>query len=87
MSMFDNLKDKAAELAEQAKEGLGEATGKAKEGLEHVKDNLEGISDAAIEKVGDAADSLTGGKFSDKIDTAQAKADDLIKGEEPTQQA
>lgn len=75
MSMFDNLKDKAADLAD-----------KAKDGLEHVKDNVEGISDAAIEKVGDAADALTGGRFADQIDTAQAKADELIHGDEPTQQ-
>jgi ElaB/YqjD/DUF883 family membrane-anchored ribosome-binding protein len=83
MSAFDDLKNKAAQLAEQAKEGLSSAAEHAKGGLEGAKDNLEKISDVAIEKVGDAADAVTGGKFADKIDAVQAKADDLIKGEEP----
>lgn len=64
MSAFDELKDKAAGLVDQAKEGLEKA------------------SDAVIEKAGDAADAVTGGKFSDQIDSAQAKADDLIGGDD-----
>jgi hypothetical protein len=64
MSAFDELKNKASELADSAKEGL------------------EKVSDVAIEKVGDAADALTGGKHSDKIDAAQAKADDVIGGKD-----
>ncbi len=60
MSAFDNLKNKATELAE-----------------EH-KDKLETASDAAIDKAGDAVDSATGGKFADKVDAAQEKADDMI---------
>ncbi len=78
MSAFDDLKNKAAQLAEQAKESLTDA-----------KDNLEKISDAAIEKVGDAADSVTGGKFADKIDAVQSKAHDLLNkdDETPTDQA
>lgn len=62
MSAFDELKDKAAGLVDQAKEGL------------------EKVSDVVIEKAGDAADAVTGGKFADQIDAAQAKADDLIGG-------
>ncbi|MBL8930217.1 MAG: antitoxin [Kineosporiaceae bacterium] len=83
MSAFDNLKNKAAELADQAKEQLAHATEAAKSGLESAKDNLESVSDAAIEKAGDAVDAVTGGKFADKVDAVQAKADDLIKGREP----
>ncbi len=86
MSAFDELKNKAAQLADQAKEGLSSAAEHAKGGLESAKDNLEKISDVAIEKAGDAADAVTGGKFADKIDAVQAKADDLIKGEEPPAQ-
>lgn len=60
MSMFDELKDKAAEF---------------------VKDNpdkVEGISDSLLEKAADAVDGATGGKFTDQIEGAQAKADDAI---------
>ncbi|MFN8080361.1 MAG: antitoxin [Kineosporiaceae bacterium] len=82
MSAFDDLKNKAAGLAEQAKEGLASATEHAKHGLESAKDNLEGLSDTVIEKAGDAVDAATGGKFADKVDAVQAKADELIKGRE-----
>lgn len=58
--MFDNLKDKAAELIGQNPE------------------KVEELSDQAIEKAGDAADSMTGGKFSEQIDAAQQKADEAI---------
>ncbi len=82
MSAFDNLKNKAAELADQAKEQLAHATEAAKSGLESAKDNLEGLSDTVIEKAGDAVDAATGGKFADRVDAVQAKADELIKGRE-----
>lgn len=62
MSAFDELKDKAAGLVDQAKEGL------------------EKVSDVVIEKAGDAADAVTGGKFSDKIDAVQAKAHEVLGG-------
>ncbi len=58
--MFDNLKDKAAELIGQNPE------------------KVEELSDQAIEKAGDAADSMTGGKFSEQIDAAQQKADEAV---------
>jgi hypothetical protein len=60
MSAFDELKNKAAGLAEQAKEAL------------------ETVSETVIEKAGDAADAVTGGKFADTIDSIQAKAHDVL---------
>lgn len=41
-------------------------------------DKVESISDQVIEKAGDVADERTGGKFSDKIDSAQQTADERI---------
>jgi MT0933-like antitoxin protein len=41
-------------------------------------DKVEGISDTVVEKAGDAIDAATGGKFSDKIDSVQEKADGVI---------
>jgi hypothetical protein len=58
--MFDNLKDKAAELIGQNPE------------------KVEELSDQAIDKAGDVADSMTGGKFSEQIDAAQEKADEAV---------
>jgi MT0933-like antitoxin protein len=69
MSAFDNLKNKAAELAEDAKE------------------HLETASDAIIDKAGDAVDAVTGGKFSDKVDDVQARADDVVGGNSTTTEA
>lgn len=41
-------------------------------------DQVEKISDQVIERGGDAADRATGGKYADKVDMAQEKADDSI---------
>ncbi len=64
MNAFDNLKNKAAELLEQAKGGL------------------ESVSDTVIEKAGDAVDSVTGGSFSEQIDSVQGTADDAVPGKD-----
>ncbi|MBK6886209.1 MAG: antitoxin [Tetrasphaera sp.] len=55
-----------------------EIKGKAEELLHGHSDKVEELSDQGIQKATDAADGATGGKFSDQIDTAGAKADDLI---------
>jgi len=60
MSMFDNLKDQALNLAK-----------------EH-KDVVENVAGQAVEKVGDAVDAATGGKFADKVDAVQEQAPDQI---------
>lgn len=41
-------------------------------------DQVEKISDQVIEKAGDAADKMTGGKHADHVNAAQQKADDAI---------
>ncbi|SDO27938.1 MT0933-like antitoxin protein [Microbacterium sp. ru370.1] len=38
----------------------------------------EQTSDAAIEKAGDAADSVSGGKFDDKIDAGEEAVDSKV---------
>ena len=50
------------------------ATQLAKEHPEEV----EKYSDEAIKRAGSAVDSATHGKYSDKIETAEKKADDAI---------
>ena len=67
MSAFDELKNKAAGLVEQAKDGL-----------ENAKEGLENLADGAVDKVADAADAVTGNRFSGQIDSAQAKAHDVL---------
>ena len=62
MGTFDELKDKAVQLA---------------------KDNsevVESASDTALDKAAEAADSATGGKFSDQISSAKDAADGAIGG-------
>ncbi len=41
-------------------------------------DQVEKISDQAIERGGDAVDSTTGGKYAEQVDQAQVKADGAI---------
>ena len=41
-------------------------------------DQVEKASDQAIDKGGDAADQATGGKYADKVDSAQETADSKI---------
>jgi MT0933-like antitoxin protein len=54
----------------------------AKEKLEELAanhpDQVEQISDEAITRGGDAADSVTGGKFAEQIDQVQETADGAI---------
>lgn len=38
----------------------------------------EKLTDAGIDKAGDAANSATGGKFDDKIDAGQKAADEKV---------
>ena len=56
---------------DSAKEKLTELT-------EKHPDKVESLSDQAIERGGDAVDSVTGGKYADQVDQAQAKADESI---------
>ena len=60
MSMFDNLKDQALNLAK-----------------EH-QDVVQNVAEQAAEKVGDAVDGATGGRFADQVDAVQAQAPDQV---------
>ena len=50
----------------------------ATEFAEKHPDQVEKISDQAIERAGDAADSATHGKYAKQIDGAQTKADEAV---------
>ena len=41
-------------------------------------DQVEQLSDQAIERGGDAVDAATGGKYAEHVDQAQVKADGAI---------
>ena len=41
-------------------------------------DQVEQLSDQAIERGGDAVDSATGGKYAEQVDQGQVKADGAI---------
>ena len=41
-------------------------------------DQVEQLSDQAIERGGDAVDTATGGKYAEQVDQAQVKADGAI---------
>lgn len=51
---------------------------KAEEFLSEHKDQVESLSDQALEKGKDLAEGLTGGKFGDQIESLADKADDAI---------
>lgn len=57
---------------------LDDAKKKAGELAEQHPEQLEKLSDGAIGKAGDLVDGATGGKYADKVDTAQDKADDSV---------
>ena len=57
---------------------LDDAKKKAEELAEQHPDQLEKLSDGAIGKGGDLIDGATGGKYADKVDSAQDKADDAV---------
>ena len=57
---------------------LDKAKEKAAELAAKHPDKAEMVSDKVIGAGGDALDKATGGKFADKIDDAQRKADDTI---------
>ena len=57
---------------------LDDAKAKLQELAHDYPEQVENLSDQAIERGGDAVDSATGGKYAEHIDTGQAKADDAI---------
>jgi hypothetical protein len=68
--------------------GLGDIGRKAQEFLNSEKgqqtlksEKAEGISDSILDKVAKAADNVSGGKHTDKIDGARDQADKKIGNE------
>ena len=57
---------------------LDDAKKKAEELAKSHPDQLEKLSDGAIDKGGDLLDGATGGKYADKVDAAQRQADERI---------
>ncbi|MGG5260484.1 antitoxin [Phycicoccus avicenniae] len=57
---------------------LDSAKEKLTELAEQHPDQVESLSDQAIERGGDAVDSMTGGKYADQVDQAQTRADGAI---------
>ncbi len=55
---FDELKDKAEEFGDKAKEGFGAANDKAEDAFDNVKDRFDG-DDTVADQAKDAADSST----------------------------
>ena len=56
MGFLDNLKEKAEEFGEKAKEGFGAATDKASDLVGDVKDRLDKDDETSVDKVEAAAD-------------------------------
>ena len=57
---------------------LDDAKAKLQDLANDHPEQVENLSDQAIERGGDAVDTATGGKYAEHIDTGQAKADDAI---------
>ena len=53
---------------------------KAEQQEQEHPEQVENLSDQGLDKAGDAADSATGGRFSDQIDQGQQRGDDAIGG-------
>lgn len=67
------------DLGKQASDFVGDNAEKVKDAL--GSEEAEGISDKALDGAADLADKVTGGKFSDHIDSARDAIDDKIGNE------
>ena len=74
MGFLDELKDKAEEFGEKAKETFGGATDKTEGVIENAKDRFD-KDDTPAEKAGEAADSSTERRFRCSRGHEQAVAD------------
>jgi hypothetical protein len=95
MGFLDELKDKAEEFGDKAKEGFGAATDKTEEVIENVKDRFDGDDDTptlpnesvgyssqGAEGIKEAARQATesGGSAVDEAASAQEAAADRMPG-------
>ena len=71
------------DLAGKAQDMAGDLGAQAQGAVNAAKGALasEEKTDALLDKVADAANNLTGGKFADKIDAARDAADDKLGGQ------
>lgn len=83
----DDFADKAKEAADKAQDFAKDAAGKAqdfaKDAADKAKDALksdqaEQISDSVLDGLASAADKLTGGKHTEKIEEIRKNLDDKI---------
>lgn len=66
---FDDIKDKATDIADAAKDKATDIAG---------SDKVEAVSDKVLDAAEGVAKKVTGGKFDDQIDSARDAADDAI---------
>ncbi|PKW28156.1 antitoxin [Phycicoccus duodecadis] len=57
---------------------LDSAKDKLTELAEQHPDQVESLSDQAIQRGGDAVDGVTGGQYADQVDGAQLRADEAV---------
>jgi hypothetical protein len=57
---------------------LDDVKKQAEDAAKSHPEQTEKISDMAIGKGGDLADTLTGGKYADQVKSAEQKADDAV---------
>ncbi len=58
--------------------GFDDLKAKAEQAASDHPDQVENVTDQAVERGGDAADKASGDKFADKIDQGQSAADQRI---------
>lgn len=76
---IDDLSKKASDLANKAKDFVGENADKIEEALK--SEQAESISDKVLDGLAGAANKVTGGKHSDKIDEIRNDLDGKIGNE------
>ena len=83
MGFLDELKDKAEEFGDKAKEGFGAAKDKTEEVVENVKDRFDGDDETpgpADEAVGYSAEGIKQA-VADAADSARSAVDDATAAE------
>ena len=76
---IEDLSKKASDFANKAKDFVGEHADKVEEALK--SEQAENISDKVLDGLAGAANKVTGGKHSDKIDEIKNNLDGKIGNE------
>ena len=85
MGFLDELKDKAEEFGDKAKEGFGTAKDKTEEVIENVKDQFEGDDDTptlADESVGYSGERGIKEQAGDATNSAGSAVDEAVGAQE-----